>query len=168
MIGFIRRLIHGLDRQLGALETAIQAGFGRQEQQMSALDDRISDLSNRVQAMGDQVASANAVLSHVQQEIKDGIQAGLQAGASQDQLSRLQALSDALASQAGSLAQAIASEGGQSGQPSPDQGQQPGNGGNGGTQQPGNGGTGGQPSAPTPENPAGGTDTGSGGAQPSG
>jgi hypothetical protein len=107
MLGFFRSLLQGLHRQLEVLQITIVAGFAQQDAHMAEIDDRIAKLQADVSAMGDQVQSATTVLSHVQQEIADGIQAGLAAGATPDQLAALSALDAALTNQTQALANAI-------------------------------------------------------------
>jgi septal ring factor EnvC (AmiA/AmiB activator) len=125
MLSFFRSLLQGLDRQLEVLQIMISAGFERQETRMAEIDDRIAKLQADVSAMGDQVASATTVLSHVQQEIADGIQAGLAAGATPDQLAALSALDAALSSQTQALAQAIITSQPQPANPPPPAGGNP-------------------------------------------
>jgi hypothetical protein len=125
MLGFFRSLLQGLHRQLEVLQIMISAGFAQQDAHMAEIDDRIAKLQADVSAMGNQVQSAITVLSHVQQEIADGIQAGLAAGATPDQLAALSALDAALTNQTQALATAIVTSQPQPANPPPPAGGNP-------------------------------------------
>lgn len=94
--------------ELRMIRMILKIGIRKEGRDMSALDDRISDLSSDIEQLRSVDQSAVALITGFAQQLKDAVDAAKAAGATDEQLQQLQDMHSAIQSQTSELAAAVA------------------------------------------------------------
>lgn len=107
-LGRIETLLRKISSQLSRLERAVKREIKQEKKDMSALDDKITELTATVAAEEGVEDSAIALINGFAAQIQAAVAAALAQGATQAQLQALTDLGTSVAAKSGALAAAVA------------------------------------------------------------